>query len=58
MFNTIKEAMNTNLDPVVISESEFEYKGVTRKAIKVKKARGKRIYEVVQYENGKYSEGV
>ena len=43
---------------VVISIKDFEYKGVSRKSIKARKAKGKRVYYVTQYENGTFSEAV
>ena len=53
---TLKQALGTNLEPVVIKTREFEFNGNTRQSLTVKKANGKKLYLVVKYENGRYSE--
>lgn len=58
MHETLKQAMKTKLDPVIISVDPYEYKGAHRQAIKARKARGKKVYMVVLYENGLYSDAV
>lgn len=58
MFESLEAAVKTNMKVTVLSVREYEHKGAKRKAIKVKKARGKKTHLVVQYENGMYSEGV
>lgn len=58
MFKSLKEAMQTKLEPVVLSVEEFTHKGVKRLSIKAKKARGQMIYTVIQYETGLFSSAV
>ena len=41
---------------VVVSVSEFEFKGAMRKAIKVRKPRGRKLFEIVEYDNGLLSQ--
>ena len=54
-YSTLEQALKTKL-AIIEATSTFEYKGVIRKSLKVRKSNGKKIYEVVQYENGRYSE--
>lgn len=58
MHKTLKQAVKTNLEPVIISVEPYECKGVHRQWIKARKARGKNVYRVVLYENGLYSDAV
>ena len=57
-FETLKQAMKTNLEPVVVKSTDCEHNGTKRTLLKVRKARGKMTYTVVRYENGRYSEAV
>jgi hypothetical protein len=43
-------------DWTVVGMIEFEHKGEKRIAVKVKKPRGRRTYEMVIFENGAISE--
>lgn len=58
MYESIKQAMNTKLDPIVLSVEDYEHKGAQRQSIKARKARGKRVYTIIKYETGNYSEAV
>lgn len=58
MNDTIEQAMNTKLPAKILSVEDFEHKGAKRQSIKAKKARGKRVYTVIKYETGLYSEAV
>lgn len=58
MYDTIENAMKTNLPATILNIENYEHKGVSRQSIKAKKARGKRVYTVIKYENGMYSEAV
>jgi len=53
-YQTLEQALKTK-KAVVISSRDYEHKGVQRKAIKARKANGKRVYYVTQYENSRYS---
>lgn len=57
-FNTIEQAMKTNHKVEILSTKSYDHKGLKRVSIRAKKARGKKEYTVIQYENGKYSEAV
>ena len=57
LFDTLEQAMKTK-KAVVLNIEEYEHKGNQRKSIKAKKSKGKRSYNVIQYENGKFSEAV
>jgi len=56
LHDTLKQAMKTKLDPVIVEIEYFEHKGQKRQQIKAMKAKGKNIFRVVLYENGKYSD--
>jgi len=56
-FATLEQALKTN-KAVVISMKEYEHKGATRQWIKARKAKGKKVFTVVFYEEGRYSEAV
>ncbi len=58
MYDTIENAMKTSLPATILKIEDYEHKGAQRQSIKAKKARGKRVYTVVLYENGMYSEAV
>lgn len=58
MYDTIEQAMNTKLPAKILSVENYEHKGEKRQSIKTQKARGKRIYTVIKYETGLYSEAV
>ena len=55
-YATITEALGTT--PVVLSETTYTHKGAKRTVIKVRKPAGRKVYEVVRYENGVYSDAV
>ena len=57
-FTTLEQSLETNLPVVIVNATEFEHKGNHRQSLTVRKARGKRLYNVVRYENGRYSEAV
>jgi len=56
-FKTLDQAMKTKKAEILKIE-DYEYKGFNRQSITAKKAKGKRSYNVVRYENGLYSEAV
>jgi len=58
MYDTIENAMKTKLPAKILSVENYEHKGAQRQSIKAKKAKGKRVYTVILYENGMYSEAV
>lgn len=58
MYDTIENAMKTNLQATILKVEDYEHKGAQRQSIKAKKAKGKRVYTVIKYENGMYSEAV
>jgi hypothetical protein len=57
-FETLKQSLETKLEPVIVSSREFVYKGESRKSLHVRKAKGRRTYMVVQYGNGRFSSAV
>ena len=57
-YETLKQAMKTNLEPVIVKATDYEHNGTKRTQLKVRKARGKMTYSVIRYENGRYSEAV
>jgi hypothetical protein len=54
---TLEQALKTKL-AVVISSRIYEHNGEVRSSLKVRKANGKKVFMVVQYASGRYSEGV
>lgn len=58
MYDTIENAMKTNLTAKILKVEDYEHKGMKRQSIKAQKARGKRVYTIIRYENGMYSEAV
>ena len=58
MHTSIEQALETNLPAQIISQRSFTHKGNDRVMMTVKKARGKRTYMVVRYENGEFSTAV
>lgn len=57
LFKTLEESLKAK-SVVVISTKEYEHKGEKRNWIKARKAKGKKVFSVAQYENGLYSEAV
>lgn len=57
MYATIDNAMKSS-NPVIVSTREFSHKGNDRKMHRVRKANGKKVYMVVEYENGTFSSPV
>ena len=56
-YKTLEQALKTK-KAVVISIEDYEHKGAKRQSIKARKANGKKVYNVVFYEEGRYSEAV
>ena len=56
-YPTLEQAMKTK-KAVVLSTEDFQHQGQLRKSIRARKAQGKRVYYVTQYENGLFSEAV
>ena len=56
-YSTLEQALKTKL-AVITAISTYEHKGAARKSLKVRKSNGKKIFTVIQYENGLYSEAV
>ncbi len=57
-YDTIENALKTNQPAVIIKETPYNHLGNDRLSIKARKAKGKRVYTVVKYENGRYSTAV
>lgn len=57
MFKTIEQALKTKAAKI-ISVSNYNHNGQDRKIIKACKAKGKKVFMVVQYENGLFSSAV
>lgn len=53
-YSTITAAMKSN-NPVIVSTREINVNGNDRKMHRVRKANGKKVYMVVEYENGTFS---
>lgn len=53
--STLNQAMKTRHPVIIVSQKEYNYQGNDRVMMTVKKSRGKKLYFVVQYENGSYS---
>jgi hypothetical protein len=56
-FNTIEASLKTN-KAIIVKSKNFNYNGLNRVSLTVQKANGKRLYNVVQYENGSFSSAV
>ena len=56
-YLTLSSAMKSN-DPVIVSTRDFKANGTDRKMHRVQKANGKKVYMVVEYENGMFSSPV
>jgi hypothetical protein len=56
-FNTIEAALKTN-KAIIVKSKNFNFNGLNRVSLTVQKANGKRLYNVVQYENGSFSSAV
>ena len=54
-YQTLEQSLKTKAVKV-ISIEDYEHKGHARKSIKVMKANGKKVFRVVQYSNGLFSE--
>lgn len=57
MFKTIEASLKAK-DAVIISTKKYCHKGNGRLIIKAKKPKGRKVYTVVQYENGMFSSAV
>jgi hypothetical protein len=55
-YHTINEALGVT--PVVLSETVYGHNGAQRTIIKVRKPAGRKVYEIIRYENGVYSSAV
>lgn len=55
-YKTLKAACD--FDAVVVSEKDYEFEGVVRKRLIVKRPTGKVTFVVIQYENGLFSSAV
>lgn len=55
-YKTLSSACG--FDPVIVSEKEYDFEGVTRKRLIVSRTKGKVMFVVIQYENGVYSSAV
>lgn len=53
-FNSVEQALGTK-QAVIISEKPYNHKGNDRVIIKARKARGKKVFMVVKYEDGTFS---
>ena len=56
-YSTLEQALKTK-SAVIISTESYEHKGETRTAIKARKSNGKKVFRVVQYVSGRFSEAV
>jgi hypothetical protein len=54
-YETLEQALKTKL-AVIISTESYDHKGNTRNWIKARKANGKKVFSIAQYENGRFSE--
>ena len=56
-YSTISEAMQSK-NPVIVNTKEVKFNGKDRKWHRVQKANGKKLYMIVEYENGQFSSPV
>jgi hypothetical protein len=54
MYETIEQSLNTP-KAIIIDIKDIEIKGNKRKRILARKAKGKKIFYLIQYENGLFS---
>ena len=57
MFKTLEDSLQTK-KAVIVEQREYVYLGITRQWIKARRANGKKVYTVFQYENGLFSSAI
>ena len=56
-YETLEESMKTK-KAIIISIEEYEHEGEKRQWIKARKSKGKNVYMVARYADGRYSSAV
>lgn len=56
-YETLSQSLKAK-EAVIISTEAYEHKGEIRTAIKARKSNGKKVFRVVQYVSGRFSEAV
>jgi len=56
-YQTIEQSLKTNT-AVILSSEVYIHKGQPRNIIKARKLRGKKVFMVVQYTDGRFSDAV
>ena len=55
-YETLQQAIGNKTKFEITGTKEFTYKGKIRTIIKIIKTRSKKSWEVIQYENGRFSQ--
>ena len=54
-YETLQQAVGNKTKFEIVKTRDFDFKGKARKAITIKKLRSGNLFEVVQYENSRFS---